>query len=245
MTYRLSFAAKAVTRAGSDSETLFANPQAIPCEPADTTMIHSIHVKLSLLILGALLQPVPATASVQSLGEIARQYRKEREARKKKGELPVRVFTNDDITTMPPLTILESSPQEPPEPPTKQPVPSRPHGTTGGERPAAQTGKAEGSAKSKEYWQARFKAARAALARAEEAQTLVEDELRLLQIQQARELDPDRSRKLNGQIDASSTELKSKRSATEKAQTALDKIEKDFKESGAPQAWIQDDTKPD
>ena len=99
--------------------------------------------------------------------------------------------------------------------------------------------------KSKEYWQAKFKAVRAVLAHAKEEQTLVEDELRLLQIQQARELDPDRSRKLNSQIDAATIEIEARRAATEKAQAALDETEKEFKKSGAPQDWIQSGTKRD
>jgi hypothetical protein len=203
------------------------------------------HAKLSLVLLGALLLPVPATSSAQSLGEVARQYRKEREAREKKGEVPARVFTNDDIARMPPIAILGSSEQAE----TKPPAPSAPPGAEGGEAAAgpaaAKAGKAEDGAKSKEYWQPRFRAARAALAHAKEEQTLVEDELQLLQIQQARELDPDRSRKLNGQIDASAIELETKRAATEKAQATLDNIEKEFKKSGAPQDWIQDGKKSD
>jgi len=70
----------------------------------------------------------------------------------------------------------------------------------------------------------------------------VEDELHLLQIQQARELNPDRSRKLNGRIDAASVELEAKRAATEKARQAVEKLKKEFEESGAPQDWIEQET---
>jgi hypothetical protein len=201
-----------------------------------------VNAKLSLALLGVLLLPPPVANSAQSLGEVARQVRKEREAREKRGEVPVRVFTNDDIARMPPIAILESAH----EGETKPPAPSQPSAATGGESAAppsvARPGKAIGkqSGKSKEYWKARFKAARAALAHAKEEQTLVEDELRLLQIQQARELDPDRSRKLNGQIDASTVELETKRAAMERARQALEKLEKEFKDNGAPQEWIQE-----
>ena len=67
----------------------------------------------------------------------------------------------------------------------------------------------------------------------------MEDELHLLQIQQARELNPDRSRKLNSKIDAAGVELEAKRVATQKAQAAMNEAEKDFKKSGAPQDWVQ------
>ena len=236
MTCSRSFARRAATRDGSDSESQL-KPCDVPRRAAIKIMTRTFHAKLLLVFLGWLSLPFPASSPAQSLGEVARQYRKEQEAQKKKGEVPVRVFTNDDIARMPPITIMKSSLQAEPSPETKPAEPSQP--------PETAAGKAGQKEKSREYWQARFKTARAALARAKEEQTLVEDELHLLQIQQARELNPDRSRELNGQVDASAVELDSKRAATEKAQSTLDKIKKEFKESGAPQDWILDDTKPD
>ncbi|MGA8183775.1 MAG: hypothetical protein WB819_09030 [Terriglobia bacterium] len=208
-------------------------------------MTQTIHSRLSLVLLGVLLFPVAATTPAQSLGEVARQCRKEREAREKKGKFPVKVFTNDDIARMPPIAILKSSmqatssPEMEPSPPS--PPPEAANGGAQAGAPSAASGKAMSREKSKEYWQARFRAARARLTHAKEEQTLVEDELRLLQVQQARELNPERSRKLNGRIDASTVELEAKSAATEKAQRAMDQLEKEFKESGAPQEWIQKD----
>jgi len=218
-------------------------------------MTFNHRMTISLVLLGALWLPVPTTGSAQSLGEAARQYRKEQEARKKEGKVPVKVFTNDDIARMPPAATSDSSqrkpstPASPPAPTAQQPESAQPPGTTVVEAPAgasgAQPGNAEDRVKSREYWQARFKAAHAALSNAREEQTLVEDELQLLQIQQARELDPDQSRKLNRRIDAATLQLVAKRAATEKAQQAMDEIEKEFKSSGAPPDWIQDKEAPD
>ncbi len=208
-------------------------------------MPQTIHSRLSWVLLGVLLFPVAATTPAQSLGEVARQYRKEREAREKKGQVPVKVFTNDDIARMPPIAILKSSMQATSSPEMEPSPPSPPpEAATGGAQagaPAAPPDEARSREKSKEYWQARFRAARARLTHAKEEQTLVEDELHLLQVQQARELNPERSRKLNGRIDASTVELEAKSAATEKAQRAMDQLEKEFKDSGAPQEWIQKD----
>ena len=208
-----------------------------------------LRATLFLLMFGALLLRFPVTIPAQSLGEVARRYRKELEERKKKGEVPVKVFTNDDIDRMPPISIVGPSEGRHPEPGPKQTTTTQPPGTTVGQPSSAPTlekhGKTEESAKSKEYWQAKFKTARAALEQAKEKQTLVEDEVQLLQIQQARDLNPDRSRKLNSKIDASTIELETKREATHKAQAALDEIEKEFKKSGAPEDWIRDDAKRD
>lgn len=197
---------------------------------------------LALLTNLLVLAPIPKTSSGQSLGEIARQCRKEREAREKKGEVPIKVFTNDDIARMPPLAILKASMHAPSSPQTKPSAPpgSSTRGTQQG-APEGPSGRGKSPGKSKEYWQARFKVARAHLTHAIEEQKLVQDELRLLQIQQARELNPDRSRKLNGRIDAATVELEARRAATEKARKALDEVEKEFKASGVPQDWIQKD----
>ena len=71
----------------------------------------------------------------------------------------------------------------------------------------------------------------------------MEDELQLLQIQQARDLNPNSSKILNSKIDASAVELEAKRAATKKAQAALDELGQEFKKSGAPEDWIQDEAK--
>lgn len=221
----------------------------IPLHGVSGAMTRTLCSRFSPAFLGLLLFSIAAATPAQSLGEVARQCRQEREAREKKGEVPVKVFTNDDIARMPPITILKSSMQAPSSPETEpSAAPQSPAATLSGKQagvPSAPSGKAKNREKSKEYWQARFKAARAALAHAKEEQILVEDELRLLQIQQARELNPDRSRKLNGRIDAATAELKTKLAATEKARQAMEKLEKEFKDSGAPPDWIKQDVTAD
>jgi len=209
--------------------------------PRDYTMSMLKNPNKALLIfLLALLLLVPVFSLSQSLGEIARQYRKEREAREKQGEIPIRVFTNDDVARTASPTSTDERAQ--PEPTTQKGKrvnpPSGNTVVTTSSESSAQPAATQDITKSKEYWQARFKSARATLLHAKEEQTLVEDELRLLQIQQARELDPDRSRKLNTRIDTKSIEVESRRAATEKAREALNNLEREFKESGAPQDWI-------
>ena len=206
-------------------------------------MTHRISPKVFPPLVIALVLLAPSGSQAQSLGEIARQYRQEREAREKKGEVPVKIFTNDDVARMPPVTTLKiGGPSEAAG--ANQSEHASQNAAAEGESPAGpqklKPAETEPSTKSKAYWQARFKAARDALAHAQEEQALVEEERRLLKIQQARELDPDKSRKLNGQIDKATTELEAKRAATQKAQAALDELEKEFKGSNAPQDWVQD-----
>ncbi|MGH7248746.1 MAG: hypothetical protein ACREH9_11625, partial [Pseudomonadota bacterium] len=82
-------------------------------------------------------------------------------------------------------------------------------------------------------WQRRLDAARARLARAKEEQQLAEDELTLLQSQQARELAAGTTGEAAAKIADKKAEVDSKREATEKAQKELDDLEKKFEQSGA------------
>ncbi|HEV2492506.1 MAG TPA: hypothetical protein VG204_05480 [Terriglobia bacterium] len=90
----------------------------------------------------------------------------------------------------------------------------------------------------REYWQARFKAARARLRNAEEEQQLEEDELSLLETRQITE--PAGQTQLAPQVSAKQTEVEQKRAATTQAKAALDALEKEFGGSGAPEEWIKE-----
>jgi hypothetical protein len=107
--------------------------------------------------------------------------------------------------------------------------------------PTAEEAKPEDKQKTRDYWQGRFRTARQRIADAEELQRLSEDELSLLQIQQARELSPDVQSNLAVQLKAKNAELEDRRAQTAKARKALEDLEKDFKESGAPEDWSKTD----
>ena len=94
----------------------------------------------------------------------------------------------------------------------------------------------------REYWQARFRSARARLADAQERQRLAEDELNLLQIQDARELDPNVKAELAEKIKAKQGEIAQRLAATKEAQKALDDLQTRFKASGAPDEWSEPET---
>jgi len=98
----------------------------------------------------------------------------------------------------------------------------------------------EGKIGTKESWQARFKLARAQLADARQRQQLAEDELNLLQIQNARTLDSNVKADLAVKINAKEDEVSRRRAVTEEAQKALDDLEKEFQASGAPDEWSQE-----
>jgi len=96
----------------------------------------------------------------------------------------------------------------------------------------------KGKPGTREYWESRFRSARAKLAKAQEIQQLTEDELSLLQIQQAREaLNTDVQAQLAQKIPAKQTEADSARAATEKATQELESLQKEFAASGAPEEW--------
>jgi len=203
---------------------------------------------LILAVVGLLILLASSVASAQSLGDLARQERAKRSKETKKA---VKVVTDEDLpsrpaeepkTTTSPSESAEQPGEQPAEQPTEQAT--EPPATPSEEAsapPPAEEPKPEDKQKTRDYWQGRFKAAKQRIADAEELQRLAEDELSLLQIQQARELSPDAKSDLDAQVKAKNAEVDDKRAQTAKAQKALEDLEKDFKESGAPEDWSKTD----
>lgn len=90
---------------------------------------------------------------------------------------------------------------------------------------------------SEEYWSLRFQAAREALARAREHRQLAEDELGLLQSQQAHDWGTPAAASADARIAEKKDEVASKREAETQAQQELDALESEFQQSGAPDEW--------
>ena len=184
-----------------------------------------------------------AVAAEQSLGEAAHQARQQREKETKK---VVKVFTNDNLpapapweTVTPPPEIAKSTADSEAASETRsKPASSAAKAT----EPAAD--KSEDTKKTKAYWQDKFTAARSELASAESAQRLAQDELSLLHIQQARELDPDVQSQVATKIEAKQAELAAIQTRVDKARQALDDLQKEFDASGAPAEWNQTEPPP-
>jgi len=90
--------------------------------------------------------------------------------------------------------------------------------------------------KAQQYWRNKFNSAREALAIAQQDERLTEDELNLLKIRQAREMN---NPGLGQQVAAKQREVESKRAATEKAQQVLDDLERELAATGAPKEWSE------
>jgi len=181
---------------------------------------------LKCAILALVLGVPVSLAAQQSLGDVARALRAERE---KSPQKPVKIFTNDDLPARPPAE-----------------GPSAASGMTSEAGSAeatkqSSTASSEDKKKTKDYWQAKFKSVRAQLASAQEKQQLAEDELNLLQIQLARELNTTAKADLEAKVNAKQAEVEGNRAATDKAQKDLAELEKEFQESGAPADWSKTD----
>jgi hypothetical protein len=180
-----------------------------------------------------------AVAAEQSLGDIARQFRQDRSKETRKA---VKLYTNDNLPppapweeVAPPVDTTKSAPkteaESKPTGPVAQPA-----------QPAAE--QSDDKKKTQEYWQEKFKAARRKLADEESAQRLSQDELSLLQIQQARELDPDVQSQVAVKIQAKQADLAAIQARVDAAQKALEDLQKEFDASGAPAEWSQTEGKP-
>lgn len=208
-------------------------------------------MKTKVLILAAvgLILMLVGSLAAQSLGDVARQ---ERQKRAKETKKPVKVITSDDFPAPPPAeeakpaapsSASEETPAESAEQPAAQPTEQPAAQSTAEEAapPTAEEAKPEDKQKTRDYWQGRFRAAKQRIADAEELQRLAEDELSLLQIQQAQELSPDGQADLEVRVKAKQAELETRRATTAKARKALEDLEKEFKDSGAPTDWSKTD----
>jgi hypothetical protein len=189
-----------------------------------------------VLVLG-----LPLSLAAQgSLGDLARHLREQREKAPKKA---VKVYTNDNLPARPPGEGPTASASMSTEEETKA-TPSSTAEASGktAEGPEAEkTGSAEDKKKTQEYWQGRFKALRRGLAGAEEALQLSKDELNLLQVQDARAIDPNEKTDLDAKVQAKQGEVKANQDATDKVIKQLDDLEKEFADSGAPADWSKTD----
>jgi len=192
----------------------------------------------TILMLSAALPLVAPPQQQESLGDKARQLR---ERHDKDGKNATKVFTNDNLPAPIPGEAITSLPP--------QPTPSTPAQTTSKpatppssqETSSKQPESPEDKAETRDYWQGKFKAARREVAKSKELQQLAEDELNLLQIQQAREMEPNAKADLTSKVLAKQSEVETNKAATEAAQKTLDDLEKAFKDSGAPDDWSQTD----
>ena len=184
-------------------------------------------------VIGTCLLFTPAVALSQSLGEIARQARAERA---KQNQQVVKVYTNDNLPQVADAESVTSSPSKQnatslsanPQPAApKSSISNAPEKEKRAKSDARQATSATNPSPA-DRLQSQIKAARAALAHATEEQRLVEDELSLLQMQQARDLNPGHSKELRDQVKAKETETAAKRAETEKARQALDQLEEEY-----------------
>jgi hypothetical protein len=189
-------------------------------------------------------------APQQSLGDLARQLRQQQ---LKAGLKATTVYTNDNLPARPPDEARAAATGTSSTPATSSS--EKPQAERDSSQAATQTSEApetgqaakepekpENKEGTKEYWQSRFKSARARLADAEERQQLAEDELNLLQIQDAREPNPDVKPELADKIKAKMEEVSGTRAATKEAQKTLEDLENEFKASGAPDEWSETET---
>jgi hypothetical protein len=192
---------------------------------------------LTILLLNASLPLVARPQQQESLGDVARQLRDQHDKGARKA---TKVFTNDNLPEPKPgeaISIQATNPDTAAKPAHASSQPATPPSETTGKPPESPVGKD----KTRDYWQGKFKAARLDVAKAKEQQQLAEDELNLLQIQQAREMDTTGKADLTAKVQAKQSEVDTNKATTDAAQKVLDGLEKDFKASGAPDDWSQTD----
>ncbi len=186
-----------------------------------------------VLLWGAAVIVFAQPPQQESLGDLARQLREQKENTARKA---AKVYTNDNLP--PPAPWEVSAPPATPEEHSSAPGQTNAKPSSG--EPGSKSPEfPEDKVKTRDYWQGKFKQARQDVAQAKEHLQLAEDELNLLQIQQVRELDPAAQADLTEKVQAKQSEVEVDKAATDAAQKVLDDLEKEFKESGAPEDWSQ------
>jgi hypothetical protein len=199
-----------------------------------------------MILLSSAALPVSAQSPQgESLGDLARQLRAQHD---KDARKPAVFFTNDNLPAPKPWEAVNSQPAPPAsaeQPSTPAPTASKPATPPPSQEASSKPPESSGDkAKTRDYWQEKFKAARQDVAHAKELQQLAEDEFSLLQIQEAREIDPNLRADLDAKVQAKQSEVDVNRATTDAAQKALDDLEKAFKDSGAPDDWSQTEEAP-
>lgn len=201
------------------------------------------HTKRLFGLFGLVFALGVSIAAAQSLGDVARQQRDKKAKESKKA---AKVFTNENMPARPPgegptaagSMSSDASQGSSPAKPSTEAAKKEPMAPEAGSKPSSSApDKTAADDRGKDYWQERFKSARRDLAYAKDQQQLSEDELSLLQVQQARELEPNVVNELGDKIRAKMADVEKKRTATKKAQDDLDKIQKEFDDSGSPAEW--------
>jgi hypothetical protein len=192
---------------------------------------------LTIFLLSAALPLCAPPTQQESLGDLARQLRAQHDKETKKA---TKVFTNDDLPAPAPGQAAASQPTPGVHPSTPDEAASKPATSLSPEETGRKPPESpEDKIKTRDYWQEKFKAARQDVAMAKEHQQLAEDELNLLQIQQVRELDPGAKADLTAKVQAKQSEVDADKTATDAAQKVLDDLDREFKDSGAPEDWSQ------
>jgi hypothetical protein len=169
----------------------------------------------------------------ESLGDLARQLREQKENSARKA---AKVYTNDNLP--PPAPWEVTAPPAAPE--EHSSTPGQTNAKPSSEEPGSKSPESpEDKVKTHDYWQGKFKESRQNVAEAKEHLQLAEDELSLLQIQQVREMNPAAQADLTEKVQAKQSEVEVDKAATDAAQKVLDNLEKEFKDSGAPEDWSQ------
>ena len=202
--------------------------------------MHRMTLLCTIFLLSVALPLMAHPQQQESLGDLARQIRNQKD-KDKDAKKASKVFTNDNLPEAKPGEAVSSPPGPVDSTPAKpdqtasKPATPPPAEETGSKKPETPDDKAH----DRDYWQGKFKAARQDLARAKNLEQLAEDELNLLQLQQAREIDPTAKADLTAKVQAKQSEVDVNKATTQAAQKDLDDLEKDFKDSGAPDDWSQ------
>lgn len=184
---------------------------------------------LTLLVAGMLALGA-ATASAQSLGDVARKE----EARRKSAKQG-KVYTNGDLTGAVPAT----PPPPPPggaAPAQVPPTPSGAQGSTPSDKPAGQP---DDPRKDEAHWRGRVQAARDALDRARMFHDALQSRINALGNDFAARDDPAQRNRIAGDRQKALAEMDRVKKEIADSEKAIRDIEEEARKAGVPPGWVR------
>jgi hypothetical protein len=170
-----------------------------------------------------------ATASAQSLGDVA----KKEEARRKTVKAAGKVYTNEDVQGGPG--------QQPPPPPSQAAGAQLPPPASGaqGAAPESKDASAEDPKKTEAFWRGRMDAARAALERARMFRDALQSRVNALGNDFAARDDPAQRNQIAGDRQKALAEMDRVQKEIADGEKAIRDIEEEARRAGVPPGWIR------
>lgn len=175
----------------------------------------------------------------QSLAEVARQAREERDKKEAKGQKPVRTYTNTDVEKLTGGKVSSVSTTDAGEGTAAEGGSERAASSVGGEMTDVAGGSEGGEEKGEEYWKQRMNDARLTQSRAQERIELLQLQARNVYGNFVAVDDPGQKALLQTQLQKLNADIEKAQQEAAEAANALKDLKEEGRKAGALPGWLR------